>query len=455
MYRVFGLILSSFSLTQAAAAEIPEWFPRFGVPGHEEEMDRVREMFFMHYGPATIPVGTRENKCVFTPWVGHGGRSAIEVTPEGKKIIHHGQGIGNNYWDLMPFGGKDCLATIYYFDAVKRMARLERQLVDHPEWNLPDGPLWFDPDDLDRHAAEVKQHAGQLFFNKATGRFIAAIDLDDQPHDFGYTFVNCEAVYYDFATKEQARAILDWISGRRIVAGDTSQGEDIYHWRFAPRSTTLRNTDYYMEGWQNAESIPFGYQVQDGGAVLGFSYHDLMARLAINGPDDASARLAAIAKWFAEVQAEGGYREYYKDPKRGTLQGGGPPGGLGMDREFMESVLVTQVMLYGFLGVEPRLDGLAIEPKLPADWPQLSIGPIHFHDLVLKITATEKTIRLVAEGQPRRPLSVFLTPGKWSVQPQDAEGQPIGDPVEYTVEANGPGIPLVLETTQAIEFTRQ
>jgi hypothetical protein len=51
--------------------------------------------------------------------------------------------------------------------------------------------------------------------------------------------------------------------------------------------------------------------------------------------------------------------------------GGGPPGGLGIDEEFMESVLVPQVMLYGFLGFEPTAEGwfFRIEPNgaLPDD----------------------------------------------------------------------------------------
>ena len=47
----------------------------------------------------------------------------------------------------------------------------------------------------------------------------------------------------------------------------------------------------YFWGWSNPESVPWGNQVQDGGAVLGFSYHDLMARLKTAGPDDAWQRL--------------------------------------------------------------------------------------------------------------------------------------------------------------------
>ncbi len=253
---------------------------------------------------------TRENLCVTTPWVGHDGTSGLVIGTDGKKTVRHGRGIGNNYWDLLPFGGKDCLATIYYFDAVRRMAELERQIAAHPQWNIPGGPLPFDAEDLAGHAQEVKDHAGRLFWNATTGRFVAAVDGEGAVHDYGFTFVNCEAIYYDFATEEQARSILDWLCGRRTIAGDTSQGEDIYHWRFGPRSTTLRNVEYYTSVWSNPESIPWGGQVQDGGAVLGFSYHDLMARLKTTGADDAWQRLKAVLAWFREVQHAGGYRAY-------------------------------------------------------------------------------------------------------------------------------------------------
>jgi len=64
-----------------------------------------------------------------------------------------------------------------------------------------------------------------------------------------------------------------WLSGERAVEGDTAQGAGIYHWRFAPRATTKRNIEYYFWAWSAPESIPFGAQIQDGGAVLGWSYH--------------------------------------------------------------------------------------------------------------------------------------------------------------------------------------
>ena len=98
--------------------------------------------------------------------------------------------------------------------------------------------------------------------------------------------------------------------------------------------------------------------------------------------------MADIAKWFDETQSEGGYRSYYaKNPARGSMQGGNTAGGLGLDKEFIESVMATQVMLYGFMGFHPTYDGFAISPQLPKDWPELTITRIYLHSGVLDVTA--------------------------------------------------------------------
>jgi len=356
--------------------------------------------------------GLRE-KCILTTFTGHDGRSGIERGPDGRKIIHSGRGIGNNYWDLLPMGHRDAYATIHYYDALNHMASLEGEIEAHPEWGMPGGPLARSPGEIRRHAAEVKARAGKLFWNEATGRFTCGIDVDGKAHDYGFTFINCEAIYYGFATAAQADSILSWLSGERTVPGDTSTGKDIYHWRFGPRTTTRRNIDYYGWFWHSPESIPWGGQVQDGGGVLGFSYHDLQSRLKVRGPGDAWRRLQEIIRWFDEVQAAGGYREYYKDGTRGTLQGGGPPGGLGMDKEFFESILVPQIMIFGFLGFRPRADGFELDPKLPKEWPELRVTRIHFQRLTLDITAAQSKIFIRAEGEEEDEINIYLPRGKW------------------------------------------
>lgn len=353
-----------------------------------------------------------DRKVVHTDWVGHDGRSGLKRTADGKKEIITGQGIGNNYWDLMPFGGLDCYATMQYYDAVLVLAQIEHEIRAHPEWQIPLGVLSFEPAMLERHAAEVKTTGNRLFWNGKTQRFNACIDADGDPHEYGYTFLNLEAVYYDFATTEHAKTILSWINGDRVVKGDTSQARDIYHWRFAPRASTKRNLDWYFWAWNNPESIPWGGQVQDGGAVLGFSYHDLMARLKTLGPDNAWSRLQEILKWFDEVQTAGGYRKYYNGSREGSLQGGGTAGGLGLDQEFFESALLPQVMLYGFLGFAPRGDGFKLNPQLPSDWSELIVDRIRFHDLVLQVRATRHLIEIRKSGAAETTF-LQLPEGKW------------------------------------------
>ena len=90
-----------------------------------------------------------------------------------------------------------------------------------------------------------------------------------------------------------------------------------------------------------------------------------MARLMTAGPDDAARRLSEICAWFDETQAAGGYRAYYSDPARGTMQGGNVPGRTGTRQGVLRSILVPQVMLYGFLGFRPTADGCEIAPRLP------------------------------------------------------------------------------------------
>ncbi len=357
----------------------------------------------------------RESRCVDMPWYGHDGRSGYVRKPDGTRMSRYAGGVGNNYWDLLPFGGKDTLATVYHYDALRRMAHLERLIRRHKEWRIPDDPNLIPPDELEDLAARMKEYAGKLLWNEATGRFVACIDRDGVAHDYGYTSVNLEAIHYGFATQEQARAIFDWLDGRRRVAGDTSQGADIYRWVFGPRCSTKRNTEWYSGMWEPL-NVPFGDQVQDGGGVLGFSYFDLMARLRTLGPDNAYRRLRRIAGWFDEVQAEGGYRAYYARPGRGTLQGGGPPGGLGLDYEFVESVLVPQVMVYGFAGFEPDLEGFRLEPRLPSCWRSLTISRLRYHGVVLDVMVSPRTLQVtVRAGRPVGPLR-WLPPssGTWS-----------------------------------------
>jgi hypothetical protein len=343
-------------------------------------------------------------------WPGHDGRSGITHANDGQKTLWPGRGIGSNYWDLLPFGGQDAFATLQVEHAVRQLAILEAAAADHPEWGIPPpGPDDLSAAGLRQLADDIRVDFQRTFWNDEQGRFVGWIDSDGRAYDYGFTFLNLEAIARGLATPEQAARILAWVDGDRIVASDTSQGRDIYHWRFGPRSTTRRNVEAYVWSWLDPELIPWGDQVQDGGAVLGFSYFDVLARLRVRGPDDAWRRLDQITDWLAEIDAAGGYQAYYATPGRGTLQGSGVPGGLGCDQEFLESVLVPHLLLEGFLGLEPTADGFRVAPRLPTAWPSLTVRGIHAHGSVVDVTAFqagEVAIELVTPGE--QPLVVTV-----------------------------------------------
>lgn len=345
-------------------------------------------------------------------WVGHDGLPGFKTNPDGSKTYLPGHGIGNNYWDLLPFGWDDMYCTTLYYTATLAMADVEEAVKANPSWDVPSGPTALDPSLLRKHAARVKTEANKLFWNRTDGRFVGSIDADGNSHDYGFIFVNLEAITYGIASDEHAAAIMDWIIGKRIVKGDTSTGADIYHWRFAPRATTKRNIDWYGQGWYLPEQIPWGGQVQDGGAVLGFSYHDLTARLNTIGPDDAWRRLCEILEWEQDAKAAGGYRQYYKDGKRGSLQGGGTAGGLGIDQEFFESSMVPSAVTCGFLGLQPNADELFIKPRLPRMCPEMGVSNVLYHNIRLDVKASENNISIELKDRPIEAIRVKMD-GEW------------------------------------------
>ncbi len=368
-------------------------------------------------------MGGFEHKHIRNPWPGHDGLPGFVRDADGKVTIRGGHGIGNNYWDLMPFGWDDLYATNQYYAATLAMADIEQAVADNPGWGMPLGALRMDPKLLRQHAAEVKRTANELFWNGDTGRFFASIDQEGHRYDYGYTFLNLDAIWYGLATDEHARSITDWIAGRRIVAGDTSQGDDIYHWRFGPRATTRRNIEWYGQGWYAPESIPWGGQVQDGGAVLGFSFYDLWARLKLSGPDNCWQRLTEILAWEKEVHAAGGYRKYYEGGKRGTtLQGGGTAGGLGIDHEFYESSLVPSIIIYGFLGLRADPAGvLHIRPQLPRDCPRMRLSNVLYHKVRMDVAPMRGQIEITVKDAPLDPLQIALEDA-WRCEALDSSG---------------------------------
>lgn len=70
----------------------------------------------------------------------------------------------------------------------------------------------------------------------------------------------------------------------------------------------------------------------------------------------------------------------------------------------------------------PTGHGFRIDPKLPSDWPELTVGRIHLHDMVLSVTAKRDAIDIVRKGPPTEPFLVHLPDGEWQALFFDENG---------------------------------
>ena len=337
---------------------------------------------------------------------------SLENEPNNRLSYH---GIGNGYWDLCVSPIMNFEANTYFYQALKAMAVLEDALKDEERDDktdisvknrIPDGERVnydYDSESLLALAAQVKSNmerniskeqdntlnnganAGDYnykstggFYNPETGRFVLGInEHNGDVLDFGYVYLNLEAVAAGIGTPEQQQSIMDWVDGKRIVSGDNSTGDDIYFYEFAPRFNT-KDCDQFLNFYRdenNAQLYREGFRgktwsrlVQNGGAIIAWSYYDIVARSKVLGVNNAVNRLSQMKKWYKKVLAEEGdsldfYSAYYdwldtevtiEDPEMERIYRlqTNKTGSLGLDTDFIESVILIRAIPDGLFGMD-------------------------------------------------------------------------------------------------------
>lgn len=372
-------------------------------------------------------------------WSGHDGLRGWARDGEDRLAIHPESGIGGNYFDLLPFGYDDAWLTAQYLGALEALAEVEALAEAYPRLGLLENQRPGNFKLLSDRARKVRERGGAYLFDSGPGRFVACIDASGVPHDYGYTFLNLDAVRFGLANALQREQVLSWLFAERSIESDTSVGADLYHWRFGLRTSTVRNVEWYSPVWTDPASQAFGEQIQDGGAVLGFTYFELMERLRWRGVDDAFQRYREVLSWYREVEAAGGFRPYYASPRReGSLQGCGTPGGLGLDCEFQEGRLIAAFAAHGLLGLQPDLQRLYVRPRFPEGCSLLGIQGLQYRNVRLDLTARPERIDLRLHDRPLGALTLALDE-EWLLEPGEARGSQfqLENPGDYVlVRAN-------------------
>jgi hypothetical protein len=133
---------------------------------------------------------------------------------------------GNNYWDILPFGHLDAYANTAFYASLPAMAEMEAKLGGKP---LTDYAV------LQKKA---HQRYDETFWDEKKGRYIGCVDVDGKRHDYGFTFVNLEALYYGLGDAVKARRIYHWMETEPTSSG---KADTYSRFRFAPRATTIHN----------------------------------------------------------------------------------------------------------------------------------------------------------------------------------------------------------------------
>jgi hypothetical protein len=272
------------------------------------------------------------------------------------------------------------------------MAEIE-SVMSHEK--TPDAPAARSSSYYRQLAQQVKRRYQETFWDESAGRYIGCVDIHGNRHDYGFTYVNTEALAYGLGDAEKAKRIYHWMENEPTSTGKA----DTYFFELAPRVNTLDCSGWwYLEGKGEIPSQPFDTHCENGGAILYTSFFDLMARHRWLGADNAYQRLWGILRRYDQPDRLcGGNPMYF----------GGKPyingWAVGTDIPFPESGLVPAFFLYGFLGVEARVDGLYISPKLPKDLAFAGVRNLFYRGFSLtcacKRSAQDTSLRLPARNR--------------------------------------------------------
>ena len=387
----------------------------------------------------------------------------------GNKQESQASSLGNGYWDISFMPKYDFHTNTNFYMALTDLAYLEGVLEDKgitvdkaaATVKTADRTYTYGTCAYNYDAAALTEIAGKVqkalqattndsdhtgFWSETTGRFVAGYsEKEGKWYDYGYLVWNIEAVYYGVATEAQTKSIMDWVSGERTVAGDTSTGEDIYFFELAPRVNTYQGTNIndvsiYTGIYSDQTTMQYGItQCQNGGAIMYSSFYDLMNRINVYGADNAFERLQAIQAWYmdiydyyttdnAGVTPDRFYWDYYEDSQwdsngDGTgeywaLQNGikgieerelVSGGIIGVDGEFLESILPMASIYYGFFGIESvNAETLQIAPKLPGNLEYWKTENLVFCDVKYDLTIYGNALQLssISDAESAKNLSM-------------------------------------------------
>ncbi len=301
-------------------------------------------------------------------------------------------GSSSSFWEGLG-GGKDAYASLFYASACQAMAEAAR-LVD----DTGSAGRW------EERWQEARQAFGREFWHTAddngrrVGRFHACTDWDANVHDYGFTYLNLEAIARGIATPEQARQVLWWLDRGQYSPDGQTWVDDIYSlWGLAPPFNTIGNYDWVPYGG----TLPYRQVLTNGGTRPVIAAVDLQARLRTLGADNAYERDCQVLARYASPDRLTGGRIVADPGGRGRWHFGPPDTDLadieGFREVFPQEGLLAAVHLPAYLGLEPTAQGLRLRPRLPSAHTALQVTGLGYRGALLDIRVEARRTLILEE----------------------------------------------------------
>ncbi len=342
-------------------------------------------------------------------WWNGAAEGIIHASGKDGDAMHNGlpgKGVGSNYYDLLPFGGKDAYASVQFYLSLRAMAEVEQRFGDPARAAFLRGLM-----------PKARAAFNQAFWLERKGnkdgasRYAGAVDADGTVQDYGYTFVNTMAMEAGLASPKQAQAIYDWLDHGVSIGPGGERTHDIYaKWTFGARSSTVYNPAWWA---YSVGKWPWNDQLQNGGADLYEAGYDIISRARYVGADSAWQRYLAMLTRYAEPDRLSGGGILGDGSK---VQGGDSgAGSVGvMFSEFPECGVSAASFLYAFLGVTVGADGLRLAPQVPTTLRSVRADNIAFRGGVFTLEASREdgqtVLRIHCTGNPRH--TTFFVDGR-------------------------------------------
>lgn len=363
----------------------------------------------------------------------------------------------SNYWDNLCFGNYDAYENALFYESLQAMIGIYSMLGGEYADRVPE---------LEALAEKAKAKYDELYWSEETGRYIACIDTEGNRVDYGFTFLNFEALKYGLGDAGKAQSVFDWIDGRRTVEGDDRTGFDIMSYMNVMKKTSeyrkirtfdpmlvlaptvntvaINNQENQKTGivwWHGPEGInPFGsaaygLHCENGGYIFYPVFYELMARNAYLGATSVTDRLAQIARVYE-----------FNRLKSDAAASGSANWLEGLIGEFPESGLVPTVYAYGLIGLSAAADGLHVTPSFNDTYETMGVTATTYggHTYGVEVSRTGEMKITCTDGVAD--MTLHYTPGRftaYNVTITLSDGTTTADTL--TVNADGT---LVLELSE-------